>query len=330
MPAISPRNNRSLNDTDLLRAISRQWAINFVRLRPDLRLAGSPERTTWRSVVETLDNRLFVLEKIPSTLYGRKRQIISTLKKLHDQGMTPITPYRPDAGGECLPLVHHGLWQLCPFVAGVDLDRPIYAMDGWRGDAAAAFLIKLHDICSRNRVSKDTPPFSIADYSRALFTTLSRRNPEVADGYRPFMDHLKTHLFTVHDQLPTHFCHGDFHPLNIIWGETNIRAVIDWEFCGIKPEIYDLANLLGCLGMEAPQSLAGPFVYRLISRLRRSGIYSDASWKALPDLALAIRFAWLSEWMRKNDRPMIGLESDYMSLLLEHRPNLIDLCDPLV
>ena len=110
--------------------------------------------------------------------------------------------------------------------------------------------------------------------------------------------------------------------LNIIWGQGSIQAVIDWEFCGTKPEIYDLANLLGCLGMEDPQSLYGPFVHRLIGRLRRSGIFADISWSALPDLMLAIRFAWLSEWLRKNDRPMIRLEADYMSLLMEHRQDL--------
>ena len=74
--------------------------------------------------------------------------------------------------------------------------------------------------------------------------------------------------------------------------------------------------------MEDQQSLGGPFVHRLVSRLRRSDLFSDESWDALPDLMLAIRFAWLSEWMRKNDQPMIRLEADYMSLLSEHRQNL--------
>jgi len=62
--------------------------------------------TAWRSVVETLDNRLFVLEKIPSKIYGRKRRIISTLKKLYDQWMTQLqwTHHRfplPPTAGNC-------------------------------------------------------------------------------------------------------------------------------------------------------------------------------------------------------------------------------------
>lgn len=137
------------------------------------------------------------------------------------------------------------------------------------------------------------------------------------------MDHLEAHLFPLHDQLPMGFCHGDFHPLNIIWGKSDIRAVIDWEFCGIKPEIYDLANLLGCLGMEDPRSLTGPFAGRLLHWLKQARCFKDASWRALPDLILAIRFAWLSEWLRKKDRPMIRLEADYLALLLKHRATLI-------
>ena len=311
-----------LNETDLLAAVSRQWKINAIRMRPDLPLAGSPERTAWRSVVETSDRQLFVLEKIPSIIYGRKRRITGVLQELSDLGLQHVAPYLPDTNGEFIPLISHGLWQLCPYVGGVVLDRPAYVMDGWRGDAVADFLIRLNAICSNHSEPFDTQPFSITAYIRGLVATLSQRNPEVAERFGLFMDHLERRLFPIHVRLPTRFCHGDLHPINIIWGEGSIRAVIDWEFCGIKPEIFDLANLLGCLGIEDPQSLGGHFVRRLISRLRSSGIFSDESWNALPDLVLAVRFAWLSEWMRKNDQPMIRLEADYMSLLLEHRQDL--------
>ena len=292
----------------------------FVRLRGDLSLAGSPERTAWRSVVETSGGRLFVLEKIPSKDYGTKRRIAEMLQQLSDRGLQQVVAYRPDAGGEFIHLINHGLWQLCPYVGGVVLDRPAYAMDGWRGDAAADFLIRLIAAGRQTPMAFEPSSFSIPAYTRGLFTTLSTRNPEIADRYRPFMAHVEKSLFPVVERLPMGFCHGDVHPINIIWGDRSIRAVIDWEFCGIKPEIYDLANLLGCLGMEDPQSLDGPFVHRLINRLRKAGIFSDESWIALPDLIIAIRFAWLSEWMRKDDREMIQMEADYMALLLEHRP----------
>ena len=299
----------------------------FVRFRADLSLAGSPERTDWRSVVETGDGRLFVLEKIPSKRYGGKRRIAGILQQLSDRGVQQVVAYLPDAGGEFIHLINHGLWQLCPYVGGVVLDRPAYTHDGWRGDAVADFLIRFIVTGRHAPMALETSSFSIAAYTLDLFSTLSGREPEIADRYRPFMAHLKDRLFPIAEGLPTGFCHGDVHPINMIWGTQSIRAVIDWEFCGIKPEIYDLANLLGCLGMEDPPSLRGPFVHRLVSRIKSAGIFSDESWNALPDLMLAIRFAWLSEWLRKDDWPMIQMEADYMALLMENQSDLADRWD---
>jgi len=311
-----------LKAADLLANISRRWGLDFVRWREDLPLAGSPERSSWRCVVESREGRRYVLEKIASRVYGRKRRILNTLHQLDAYGLCSLAPYLPDTTGEMIPLVDHGLWQLCPYVAGIDLDRPAYAMEKWRGDAAADFLIRLSRICSDHLLKPYPPVFSLSGYIKDLFAALSRNEPATARHYRPFLKHLERNLFPTMDKLPLGFCHGDYHPLNIIWGRRTIRAVIDWEFCGIKTEAYDAANLIGCLGMEDPQSLSGPFVSQLVRRLRDSGIYAEASWKALPNLILAIRFAWLSEWMRKNDRPMIQLEADYMSLLLDRGPEL--------
>ncbi len=319
-----------LDTDDLLSAASRRWAMDLSRFRPELPLAGSPQRSAWRGVVESAEGRLFVLEKIPSCVYGRKRRIAATLQSLAVHGLEQVAVYLPDIDGEALTLIGergwHGLWQICPYTPGVNLNRPDYAFDGWRGDATAGFLIQLFRVCERHKIdSVGEPEFSIAHYGVDLFSTLADRHPEIASLYRPFMDHLKTHFFPVHDQLPTRFCHGDFHPLNILWDVSGIRLVIDWEFCGIKPELYDPANLLGCLGIEDPGSLKGPFAARLIHQLKRAGIFAPASWQTLPDLMLAIRFAWLSEWLRNEDHTMIKMEADYMALLLENRDDLFSI-----
>lgn len=310
------------NEKAMLAAVSQQWGLDIVRRRVDIPLAGSPERSAWRGVLETRDQRLFVLERIHSAMYDRKQRIARTLQVLYDRGLRRIIPYLPDRDGDPLPLIRHGLWQLSPYIGGVVLNRPAYATDGWRGDEAGEFLAQLHRFASPPPVETPSPVFSIARYIEDLLTTLQRRHPAVADRYRPFVAHLRTTLFLHIDDLPRGFCHGDVHPINIIWGRRSIRAVIDWEFCGIQPEIYDLANLLGCLGIEDPGSLDGPFACRLIDRLRRSAVYQEASWKALPDLMLAIRFGWLSEWLRKGDQPMIHLEADYMAILMRRTQDL--------
>jgi len=98
-----------------------------------------------------------------------------------------------------------------------------------------------------------------------------------------------------------------------------IRALVDWEFCGPKPEAYDAALLVGCLGMEYPQYLIGDLVLGLTARLRGDAGYAERSWASFFDLVLALRFAWLSDWLRRGDAEMIDLEATYIGLLHENR-----------
>ncbi len=78
----------------------------------------------------------------------------------------------------------------------------------------------------------------------------------VHDRFLPVLNFLETEFMPAHDRLPLSFCHGDLHPLNIIWDNDEIQAVIDWEFAGIKPDLFDAANYVGCAGIETPTALA--------------------------------------------------------------------------
>lgn len=75
----------------------------------------------------------------------------------------------------------------------------------------------------------------------------------------------------IHDQLPLSFCHGDLHPLNVIWYQDRIKAVIDWEFTGMNPDIYDAANLVGCAGIENPNGLGMSMVKTFLVALGLNG-----------------------------------------------------------
>ena len=126
----------------------------------------------------------------------------------------------------------------------------------------------------------------------------------------------------MYEKLPVAFCHGDYHPLNIIWSTDDIKCVIDWEFSGYKSEIYDAANLIGCVGVEDPQSLTGNLVKSFIADMKRAEIISNISWRYLVEFIIALRFAWLSEWLRRRDTEMIRLELDYMRLVIENKSSL--------
>jgi homoserine kinase type II len=314
---------------DAIREIVSYWDIKIGGPRQDIDIAGSPERTVHRVVVEDDDLRLWVLEAIPPGTDEHKLRICQTLECLHDRGLKTVHPYLPDAEGRLL--VHHGSsnWQIRPFVEGVPLPRPEYLQDGWRGGACADFLLDLRGKGLDLPVPDQKSPFSMTRFIREMYDKMAEYNPETRSRMRQAFDFIEQEFADGEDALPVVFCHGDFHPLNVIWSEDGIKSVIDWEFLGYKPEVYDVANLIGCVGFEDPAGLTQDLVTELMSRMKKANVLSPACWHQLVEWVIAIRFAWLSDWLRRRDREMIDLEVAYIHLLIDNRQNLKDFwCKP--
>jgi homoserine kinase type II len=293
------------------------WNVPLGRVRRDIDLTGSPERTEFRTAVEDTAGNLFVLERIGSAKCDHRRRISAVLFLLAERQVPALHPYlrtrREATIGEC----DGAFWQLMPFVEGVPLPRPAYIHDRWRGDAAGDFLLALR------QASQVLPPvrndvFSIIDYMDRLMTRFESRMPRLARELKPIRTFVAERLKPIHDTLPVAFCHGDFHPLNIIWGEDRINSVIDWEFMGYKPELFDVANIVGCIGMEQPDALLDGFAPALAARLRKTPFAEDVSWLYLLDYIIALRFGWMREWVYRTDEEMINLELDYMFLLIDN------------
>jgi len=309
---------------DTIISASRLWNIDVKRVIKDQPIAGSPERCEFRCVVQDVNNDLFVLESLIHDDVAHKQTIVRVLNFLSKKGMETVQPYMPGSGGEYI-LGHRGrFWQVIPFIDGVSPDRPNYVFDKWRGKPAADFLIQLR--AKSAEVPNFTPShgFSIKHYIAVLLNRIEAYEPDLFKDVRPIADFLLREFMGVHDALPVAFCHGDYHSLNIIWSKTGINAVIDWEFLGVKPEIYDVANMIGCIGVEAPESLVHDFVGDFIFYLKKAGVIAAVSWEYLFEFVLALRFAWLSEWLRHNDREMIELETTYMTILMKNYGNIRD------
>lgn len=305
-----------------LKAIVAFWGITLKALHPRLIPAGSPERSLFRTVIQDDQDDRFVLEQIPATARYSKLRIARTLDFLFKRGLSNIVPYLVGENNQYHLQENGALWQISPFISGIPLDRESYLYEGWRAAPLAHFLIDLH------RASEEIPYFSLEEtfslkrYILTLVCQMERHAPSLLPRLRPILAFLEQDFWDVHDRLPIAFCHGDYHPLNIVWGRREIRAVIDWEFAGPKPEIYDIANMVGCLGIEHPASLQGELVINLIGLLKREGLYAETSWNRFMAFIVALRFAWLSEWLRKDDREMVGLELDYMDILVTNRERL--------
>jgi homoserine kinase type II len=211
---------------------------------------------------------------------------------------------------------------MIPFMRGIPLDREKYMYEKWRGPVLADFLIELRRKSNGLHFFDPSKAFSLKDYVYKLIRNINLYNKNIVSDIKDVACFLEKDFMPLYEKLPVAFCHGDYHPLNIIWSADDIKCVIDWEFSGYKSEIYDTANLIGCVGVEDPQSLTGDLIKRFIADMKETGIISKTSWKYLVEFIIALRFAWLSEWLRRRDTEMISMELDYMRLLIENKSSL--------
>ena len=304
---------------ETLKSVVELWQVRLKKLHRNIPVQGSPERSIFRVVLEDEDGYFFVLEQISSKSLEHKRQIAGMLDFLAEKNITRIQPYRTSKKGQHVIKYKNDFWQIIPFIEGVALDREKYMYEKWRGRALAAFLIEL------SRKSKNLPfydfrrVFSLKDYMYKLIREINLYNKDIKDKIKDIAVFLEKDFMPAYEKLPVAFCHGDYHPLNVIWSADDIKCVIDWEFTGYKSEIYDAANLIGCVGVVDPQGLTGDLVKSFIADTKKTKIISKASWKYLVEFIIALRFAWLSEWLRRKDVEMIGLELDYMWLLIDNK-----------
>lgn len=308
-------------DSSLLSKIVSMWNISYERPHSEIQISGSPERCDYRIVIEDKSAKFYVLEKIRKDQIEHKKLIASSLYYLSNQDFPEISAYLKK-DGSFIKKIEQDFWLIRPYVKGIELNRPDYVFDAWRGKKTSDFLICLWKKTETFPIKEKIPLFSLKDYVLTMKQKMKTYHPLEFNSIESIIDYLSSDFFRNYDSLPLRFCHGDYHSLNIIWDYDSIRSVIDWEFCGYKIEIYDMANLLGCLGIEEPISLIKDFALEFIKRIKESKMVSNKGLFYLFDCVLALRFAWLAEWLRKCDEDMIELEIDYMILLLENKEKI--------
>ena len=298
------------------------WGIEFKRVRPEFDIQGSPERSLSRAVIETIGAKLFLMEKFGREKFAVRERVCRTIDHLNGQGLSTALGGQRTITGEFLPFFKEACFQITPFLDSTGVVRPDWLASAEMGKNMGLFLIQMAGASKKIPTQIASPGFSIKTYIMKLFADMSGHEPKMYDRYAPFLEFLGQDFMGAHDQLVQTFCHGDFHPLNVLWDQNRIRAVIDWEFTGVKPDCYDAANLLGCAGIENPEGLVMPMVTTFLRQIKAAGIISPIGWQYFPEYILALRFAWLSEWLRKKDREMLELEAVYMGVLIHHMDEL--------
>ena len=297
---------------------SGQWGICFQPGQAHGLIHGSPERALSRGVARDDAGNRYLVEKFSKSAVTHKAGIARILRDLRARGLTEVLAPLPGKDQCLLPGYQDACFQVTRFVDGSVLERPQWLASSEIGEAMAGFLIRMR----RCAVGVPFPRFSLKAYIYRLFKDMAAHSPDRHIQYLPVLRCLEQGFMDAHDRLSVSFCHGDFHPLNVIWEGHDIKAVIDWEFTGIKPDLYDAANLAGCAGIEYPEGLAMPMLTAFMGALKTAGLICPLGWRWLPEYVLALRFAWLSEWLRKNDREMLDTEYRFMEILMANLDDL--------
>lgn len=297
-------------DEQFLTAVLALFGQTLQKNLTSVAIQGSPERSLFRTVMQTQAGARFILEEIAAQEVAKRQTIASNLSILAQKNL-PVIPYVDNT----LKEYAGRYWQLSPYLNGEPLARATYWQEEWRGQAVADFLADLYREASALQTSE--PVFSLRMYIEELQETITKARPELLTQLQPILAFLQKRLFSVYERIPLGFCHGDPHPLNMLWGEQKILAVIDWEFSGIKPVLYDAALIIGCVGVESPTAGEGGFIRAFRLRLKERQVFSEEILNLLPIFVLALRFAWLSEWLRRNDEEMLHFECAYMLQLMQ-------------
>lgn len=309
---------------DHLKKVLSSWFISEYSLLPNDSLYDSPERSIDRFLIEDQKGDRYLLDQVPSSSVARKWAIAENLERLHQiDPVLPVHPYRRTNQNLFILEDNQTYWMCSPFIVHQELDRLAYWHEEWRGLEMAEFLKRLREASNSlppNTIRSWDPPLEF--YIPDLVRTIQAHYPDRIGQIEPIVLHLQPFL-THYPEFPVAFCHGDFHPLNILWGRNDIVGVIDWEFSGSKPRLYDIANMLGCIGMENPEALAEETAMDFIRYFFDEDFGSPPEWKYLVDLMLSIRFGWMAEWLRRHDAEMIDLEITYMQFLMQYNNELI-------
>lgn len=298
---------------EVLEQVFSAYGLALETVFTDREIAGSPERAFARAVAKDLKGKVWLVEKLSPEQRPQRNRVGDALIRLKRGGFRQIPRMLPTLEGEYVLKDQNGLWQLTRYYKGTKLDRPGYLDHGDLGQSLGDFMAGLHQN-SPEIEDIFTGVFWLGPYVKTLAANLRRSRPELYRELVPVLEFLEP-FFELEKTLPKAVCHGDIHPMNVLWKQHRVSKVIDWEFMGMKARIFDMANCLGCVMSEAEDSLERAFATSLLTAYARSVRLEKAEKELFLPAMAALRFGWLAEWLRRSDNEMVEFELFFMNHL---------------
>lgn len=293
------------------------WDLEFDSVI-DADIYGAPSRMAGRAVVLDKKGDRYLIEKHHFWNLEKKQEISENIDIIHNSGFLSCTPYLKNRDGKSVCEYKDRAWMVQPFIENDILKRPDYLDDGIKGKNAAAALLKLYKVTANKKMNDIIESFSLSTHTENMISKIKSSYPEIHNEIKDVVIIIEQLFNRSIKDSRLIFCHGDYHPLNILWRGGEIISVIDWEFSGYRPALTDVANIIGCAGFENISAFDRDFVKEFMNAIENSGFFSDSELNSLMLFVLAFRFSgWLNEWINDYDSEMINREINYLKILAQ-------------
>jgi len=291
--------------------LKKHWGISARKVEPFKPYEYAPFRRGRAWLVD----ESFLLKSDASTRFQAREYERRLVRLLGKQNVPVLSPRENKTVQQ-----DDRIYQLFDYVPQRDGGRIDYPRELEKAGRAGLVLAKIANMEARGAdpdLLREAP--SIKKAIETALKKIPTDDDKILHAIRLAHGYVSERLFPFLPCLERTFCHGDFHPENILWEGGRVRAVIDWEKAGVREDLYDLACFIGCVGMDDPAELTGEWTKELIRSHIHNTRTTKLSFELLLELVLAIRICWMPVWFSDpGDYEIAEMEAAFWNRIMTH------------
>ncbi|WP_275557737.1 phosphotransferase [Streptomyces sp. 5-6(2022)] len=239
------------------------------------------------------------------TAIARQHRVTQRLEALG----VPVAPPVPDTDGRTVAVIGGRCYALHPWIDGRHRDGgELTAPQCWRLGGLLGLVHTCLERVMRARTGDRRPPVEAAADPEDTFPVIDelltlirgRRNRDTFDELaehrlveRRALVERHAHRRPEADAVPVAgWVHGDFHPLNLLYRDTEPAAIVDWDRLGVQPRAEEAVRAAAIFFVRPDGTLE-------LTKVRSyARAYRCAAGAGTSEMAAAVHRVW---WERLND-----------------------------